>query len=173
MDQFLIAETDFPHLQKVHRRGPHSPLFNGYHRQLPRGQGDWGVKLTTHLHILPRLEVGAATIPPPPPHMPSRCTGTNLPSLHVTINITSVGLFKFCEQLITQVHITPTLHFTDRNSAVRIVVTFVTVCLKTVHHLVLFKGHLLAKFHAPSFGVEQATISTSNLKSEKISAQPP
>lgn len=152
MDQFLIAETDFLHLHKVHRRGPHSLLFNEYRRLLPRGQGDWGVKLTTHLHILPRLEVGAATIPPA--HMPSRCTGTNLPSLHITINITSAGLFKFCEQLITQVHITSTLHFTDRNSGVRIVVTYVTVCVTTVYHLALFMSHLLAKFHAPSFGVE-------------------
>ena len=64
MDQFLIAETDFPPLQKVHRRGPLSLLFNEYGRLLPRGQGDCDVKLTTHLHILPRLEVGAATTPP-------------------------------------------------------------------------------------------------------------
>jgi len=101
----------------------------------PEGKATGALKLTTHLHILPRLEVGAATIPP---HMPSRCTGTNLPSLQVTINITSVGLVQFCEQLITQVHITPVLHFTYRNSAVRIVATLVTACRKIVYHLCVF-----------------------------------
>jgi hypothetical protein len=87
------------------------------------------VKLTTHLHLLPMLEVGVDTIPPP---MPARCTGTKFPSLHVTtsINITSVGLFQFREQLIIQLHITTMLHFTYINLKVRIVVTFVTVCLK-------------------------------------------
>jgi len=47
-----------------------------------------------------------------------------------------------------------TLHLTHRNSAVGIVVTFVTACLKIVYNLASFMSHLLAKFHVPSFGAE-------------------
>jgi hypothetical protein len=63
-------QTHFPKLlrkgiQHIHRPGRlwglPSPLCNGY-----KGLFSWGVKLTTHLHLVPRSRIHGAT--PPPPH---------------------------------------------------------------------------------------------------------
>jgi hypothetical protein len=45
----------FSSLQRPDRlRGPPSLLYNGYLGLFPRWLSDWGVKLTPHLHIVPR-----------------------------------------------------------------------------------------------------------------------
>jgi hypothetical protein len=50
--------------------GPLSLLSNGFQGPFPWGQSGWGVKLTTHLHLVPRSRIRGAI--PPLPNTPSR-----------------------------------------------------------------------------------------------------
>jgi hypothetical protein len=45
--------------------GPPSLLSNGYHRLFPWGQGGRGVKLTIHLHLVPRSRMLRTVLPLP------------------------------------------------------------------------------------------------------------
>jgi hypothetical protein len=71
--------------------GPHSLLSNWYREPFPQGGGysDRGVKLTCHLHPMPRSRMVELFIHPPPPmclpHVFNyESTGTTLPYLTVT-----------------------------------------------------------------------------------------
>jgi len=63
--RFLVgAETFFA---TVSRRalGLSQPLFNGYWGLFPRRESGRGVKLTIHLHLVPRLRIRGVILPLP------------------------------------------------------------------------------------------------------------
>jgi hypothetical protein len=45
--------------------GPPSLLPNKYQELLVQEYSGWGMKLTTHLHLVPKLRMYGATLPPP------------------------------------------------------------------------------------------------------------
>jgi hypothetical protein len=67
--------------------GPTDLLSNGYRRLFHREWSSWGVNLTTHIHLMPRLSIHGAIPPLPQFAFMAWCsvksTGTNLPLPYV------------------------------------------------------------------------------------------